>query len=121
MTGECLKTIYAGCNPPVSYVRFSPNGKFVLTGTLDSTLRPRRRRRRRRGGSAFGGGVYGCCELAKKGPSRPAVFEVKITSTDPSKDRIVSSSSRALQGTLGSIGLDEWFVFERLRDPRNSM
>ena len=56
-------------------------------------------------------------QIGQKGPFTTG----QITSTDPSKDRIVSSSSRALQGTLGSIGLDEWFVFERLRDPRNSM
>ena len=38
-TGECLKTVYAEGNPPVGSVRFSPNGKFVLCGTLDSKLR----------------------------------------------------------------------------------
>jgi COMPASS component SWD3 len=38
-TGECLKTVYAEGNPPVGGVRFSPNGRFVLTGTLDSKLR----------------------------------------------------------------------------------
>ena len=48
-------------------------------------------------------------------PSTPVrhskvVFEAQTTSTDPSKDRVVSSSSRALQGTLGSVGLDEGFV-----------
>merc|ERR1711924_177012 len=26
-------------NPPVSFVKFSPNGKYILAGTLDSTLR----------------------------------------------------------------------------------
>lgn len=26
-------------NPPVSHVTFSPNGKFVLSASLDSTLR----------------------------------------------------------------------------------
>lgn len=26
-------------NPPVSHVKFSPNGKFVLSASLDSTLR----------------------------------------------------------------------------------
>ena len=59
-TGECLKTVYAEGNPPVGGVRFSPNGRFVLSGTLDGKLRlydlswsgggggvrpPRRRRR----------------------------------------------------------------------------
>ena len=38
-TGECLKTIYAQANPPVSMVRYSPNGKYVLAGTLDGKLR----------------------------------------------------------------------------------
>lgn len=38
-TGECLKTIYAPNNPPVSHVQYSPNGKYVLAGTLDSKLR----------------------------------------------------------------------------------
>ena len=38
-TGECLKTIFASGNPPVSHVTYSPNGKYVLAGTLDSTLR----------------------------------------------------------------------------------
>jgi COMPASS component SWD3 len=38
-TGECLKTIVAQGNPPVSHATYSPNGKFVLAGTLDSSLR----------------------------------------------------------------------------------
>lgn len=38
-TGECLKTIVAAGNPPVSHVTYSPNGKYVLAGTLDSALR----------------------------------------------------------------------------------
>merc|ERR1719232_1301377 len=38
-TGECLKTIYADGNPPVSFVRFSPNAKFLLSCTLDSKMR----------------------------------------------------------------------------------
>jgi COMPASS component SWD3 len=38
-TGECLKTIYAAGNPPVSSVKYSPNGKFLLAGTLDSAIR----------------------------------------------------------------------------------
>eukprot|EP00429_Kryptoperidinium_foliaceum_P001788 CAMPEP_0176014530 /NCGR_PEP_ID=MMETSP0120_2-20121206/6872_1 /TAXON_ID=160619 /ORGANISM="Kryptoperidinium foliaceum, Strain CCMP 1326" /LENGTH=298 /DNA_ID=CAMNT_0017347477 /DNA_START=105 /DNA_END=998 /DNA_ORIENTATION=+ len=38
-TGECLKTIAAKGNPPVSHACYSPNGKYVLAGTLDSTLR----------------------------------------------------------------------------------
>mmetsp|Transcript_3084 Transcript_3084/g.6998 ORF Transcript_3084/g.6998 Transcript_3084/m.6998 type:complete len:290 (+) Transcript_3084:508-1377(+) len=38
-TGECLKTIFAHGNPPVSHVTYTPNGKFVLASTLDSTIR----------------------------------------------------------------------------------
>ena len=38
-TGECLKTVYSEGNPPVGSVRFSPNGRYVLSGTLDSKLR----------------------------------------------------------------------------------
>lgn len=38
-TAECLKTIYAAGNPPVSSVKYAPNSKYLLAGTLDSTLR----------------------------------------------------------------------------------
>lgn len=38
-TGECLKTIYATGNPPVSSIRYTPNSKFLLANTLDSTIR----------------------------------------------------------------------------------
>ncbi|XP_065876266.1 COMPASS-like H3K4 histone methylase component WDR5A isoform X1 [Euphorbia lathyris] len=37
-TGHCVKTLIDDENPPVSYVKFSPNGKFILVGTLDNTL-----------------------------------------------------------------------------------
>ncbi|CAI5933419.1 unnamed protein product [Closterium sp. NIES-64] len=37
-TGHCLKTLIDDDNPPVSFVKFSPNGKFILAGTLDNTL-----------------------------------------------------------------------------------
>lgn len=37
--GECLKTIFAEGNPPVSSVRYSPNGRFILVNTLDDTIR----------------------------------------------------------------------------------
>ncbi|KAH9620574.1 hypothetical protein KSS87_015801 [Heliosperma pusillum] len=37
-TGHCVKTLIDDENPPVSFVRFSPNGKFLLVGTLDNTL-----------------------------------------------------------------------------------
>jgi WD40 repeat protein len=38
-TGECLKTIFAANNPPVSAVRYTPNSKYLLAATLDSTMR----------------------------------------------------------------------------------
>ncbi|KAK4346716.1 hypothetical protein RND71_033055 [Anisodus tanguticus] len=38
-TGHCMKTIIDDENPPVSFVKFSPNGKFILVGTLDNTLK----------------------------------------------------------------------------------
>ena len=62
-TGQCLKTLIDDDNPPVyarhchlplqhlpssclpllcvsrSFAKFSPNGKYILAGTLDSTLR----------------------------------------------------------------------------------
>lgn len=37
-TGHCMKTLIDDENPPVSFAKFSPNGKFVLVGTLDNTL-----------------------------------------------------------------------------------
>lgn len=37
-TGHCMKTLVDDDSPPVSFAKFSPNGKFVLTSTLDSTL-----------------------------------------------------------------------------------
>ncbi|KAJ3238210.1 WD repeat-containing protein 5 [Chytriomyces hyalinus] len=38
-TGQCLKTLIDDDNPPVSFVKFSPNGKYILASTMDSTLR----------------------------------------------------------------------------------
>lgn len=38
-SGQCLKTLIGDTNPAVSFATFSPNGKFILAGTLDSTLR----------------------------------------------------------------------------------
>ncbi|CAN0392780.1 unnamed protein product, partial [Phaeothamnion confervicola] len=38
-TGSCLSTMFAKNNPPVSYVKYAPNGKYVLAGTLDGMLR----------------------------------------------------------------------------------
>lgn len=32
-TGHCLKTVLDERNPPVSFVKFSPNGRYILTGT----------------------------------------------------------------------------------------
>ncbi|CAH1440180.1 unnamed protein product [Lactuca virosa] len=37
-TGSCMKTLIDDENPPVSFVKISPNGNFFLVGTLDSTL-----------------------------------------------------------------------------------
>ncbi|CAL9084608.1 unnamed protein product [Musa textilis] len=37
-TGHCMKTLIDDDSPPVSFVKFSPNGKFVLAATLDNTL-----------------------------------------------------------------------------------
>lgn len=39
-TSQCLKSLVDEThNPPVSHVKFSPNGKFVLSASLDSTIR----------------------------------------------------------------------------------
>jgi COMPASS component SWD3 len=38
-SGQCLKTLIDDSNPPVSYVKFSPNGCYLLSSSLDSTLR----------------------------------------------------------------------------------
>jgi COMPASS component SWD3 len=35
----CLKTLIEDSNQAVSFVRFAPNGKFLLASTLDSTMR----------------------------------------------------------------------------------
>ena len=37
-TGHCMKALIDDENPPVSFVKFAPNGKFILVGTLDNTL-----------------------------------------------------------------------------------
>lgn len=37
-TGHCIKTLIDDENPPVSFVKFSPNGNFILVGTLDNNL-----------------------------------------------------------------------------------
>ena len=38
-TGACLRTIYVDKTPPVSAVRFTPNGKFLLSSYLDGRIR----------------------------------------------------------------------------------
>lgn len=38
-SGQCLKTMIDDDNPPVSFVKFSPNGKYILAATLDNTLK----------------------------------------------------------------------------------
>ena len=38
-TWQCIKTIANPDNPPVSFVKFSPNGKYVLSSTLDSHIK----------------------------------------------------------------------------------
>lgn len=38
-TGQCLRTLVHEDNPPVTSVRFSPNGKFVLAWSLDDCVR----------------------------------------------------------------------------------
>ncbi|CDR40596.1 CYFA0S05e02256g1_1 [Cyberlindnera fabianii] len=41
-SGQCLKTLIydkGGSSFPVSYIRFSPNGKYLLASTLDNTIR----------------------------------------------------------------------------------
>ncbi|EIT72787.1 WD40 repeat-containing protein [Aspergillus oryzae 100-8] len=38
-TGQCLRTLVHEDNPPVTSVKFSPNGKFVLAWSLDDCVR----------------------------------------------------------------------------------
>lgn len=38
-TGQCLKTLVGATKSPVTHVRFSPNGKYVLASTMDGCLR----------------------------------------------------------------------------------
>lgn len=38
-TGQCLRTLVHEDNPPVTNVCFSPNGRFVLAWSLDSSIR----------------------------------------------------------------------------------
>uniref|UniRef100_A0AAQ5X5U8 Anaphase-promoting complex subunit 4 WD40 domain-containing protein n=1 Tax=Amphiprion ocellaris TaxID=80972 RepID=A0AAQ5X5U8_AMPOC len=39
-SGQCMKTLIDDTNPPVSFVKFSPNGKYILVATLDKSVRP---------------------------------------------------------------------------------
>lgn len=38
-SGRCLRTLVDNDNPPVSSVVFSPNGKYILAGSLDNIVR----------------------------------------------------------------------------------
>ncbi|KAH0512017.1 WD repeat-containing protein 5 [Microtus ochrogaster] len=38
-SSQCLKTLIDDDNPPVSFVKFSPNGKHILAATLNNTLK----------------------------------------------------------------------------------
>lgn len=38
-TGQCLKTLIDKASCAVSYIRFSPNGRFLLVATLDSRVK----------------------------------------------------------------------------------
>lgn len=37
--GHCLKTLIDESSPPVAFATFSPNGKYILVGALDSAIR----------------------------------------------------------------------------------
>lgn len=38
-SGECIHTLCDEENIPISYAKFSPNGKYILMSTLDSSLK----------------------------------------------------------------------------------
>lgn len=38
-SGQCLRTLVHGDNPPATCVKFSPNGKYILAWTLDGCVR----------------------------------------------------------------------------------
>ena len=38
-SGQCLKTIMDEHRQPVSFVTFTPNGKYILASSLDNTIR----------------------------------------------------------------------------------
>ena len=33
-TGSCMKTLLSPANPPISFARFTPNSKYVLTASM---------------------------------------------------------------------------------------
>lgn len=37
--GKCLRTLMMDSHPPISHVRFSPNGRYVLTASLDHKIK----------------------------------------------------------------------------------
>lgn len=39
VTGQCLKTFVNEGNPIVSYIKFSPNGRYILVSTMDNTIK----------------------------------------------------------------------------------
>lgn len=39
-SGHCLKTVLDDKNPPVAFVRFSPNGRYLLAGALHGSKEP---------------------------------------------------------------------------------
>jgi COMPASS component SWD3 len=38
-TGMCLKTLIDETNPAVSHIVFSPNGRYILSSCLNSTIK----------------------------------------------------------------------------------
>ena len=61
-TGQCLKTLIDDDNPPVSFVKFSPNGRFILAGLV-------RPLPRRSGGHPPRGRAPSCCTCAATCPA----------------------------------------------------
>jgi len=37
--GKCLRTLMMEANPPVSHVQFSPNGRYLLSASLDQKIK----------------------------------------------------------------------------------
>ena len=38
-SGQCLKTLIDETNPAVSHITFSPNGRYILSSCLNSTIK----------------------------------------------------------------------------------